>query len=265
MRARILGLGGGLLLWAAACEKAAPLAEGSAPSAASVAASTRAQFESEPRAPGTLAGLVLYAGAPAARTPINTQAQGGCGLDPEQPPLTETLIVDAGRVANVFVWLENPPADAARDAIPSEALELRQRGCIYRPHALGLRAGQLLRITNEDGATHNVRTLSRHNAEADFNRTQAAGAPAIEARFTAHEVAIAVVCDLHPWMKAWIGVFEHPYFAVSGADGGFAWSGLPPGEYRVKAWHEKLGRLSGSATLSPERGAGLCLSFDALD
>lgn len=264
MRACVVGLCSASVLVFAACEKAAPVAGGSPKVAESEAASARAQFESTPQQAGTLSGLVLFAGRPAARTAINTQAQGGCGFDPSQPPLTETLIVDAARVANVFVWIENPPRDAAIDAIPTEALELRQQGCIYRPHAIALRAGQLLRITNEDGATHNVHTLSRHNAESDFNRTQAAGAPAIEARFSAQEVAIAVVCDLHPWMKAWVGVFEHPFFAVTGGDGRFAWTGLPPGEYRVKAWHEKLGRLSGSATLSPERGAALCLTFDAV-
>jgi plastocyanin len=214
-----------------------------------------------PVAPGTISGLVHYTGGPAARTPINTQAQGGCGMDPNEPPLTETLVVDQARLANVFVWLENPPPEALLAPLPEETAVLRQRGCIYRPHALGLRVGQKLQVTNEDGATHNVRATPRRDLAAGFNRTQAAGAAPLEVEFNAPEVAIAIVCDLHPWMRAWVGVFEHPYFAVSDAQGRFAWSGLPEGRYQVRAWHEKLGRLSGEALLSAEHGAALCLSF----
>ena len=45
--------------------------------------------------------------------------------------------------------------------------------------------------------------------------------------------------DVHPWMRMWVGVVEHPFFAVTGADGAFEFRGLPPGEYTIQVWHER--------------------------
>jgi hypothetical protein len=224
-------------------------------------AAQRARFEAHPAAPGAIEGLVLYAGVPPVRTPIHTAAEGGCGLDPNEPALTDAWVVDQGRLANAFVWLENPPA--FDEVLPFPEFTLRQRGCVYRPHALGLRVGQKLLVTNEDRARHNVRAIPRRNPE--FNASQEAGAPALELVFTEPEVAVALVCDLHPWMKAWVGVFDQPYFAVTDGEGRFAWSGLPAGEYRLRVWHEALGKLSGSARVGPDGGARVCLVYPPKD
>ena len=224
-----------------------------------------AKFEPLSVSPGSIAGVVLFEGTPPTRTPINTAAEGGCGIDPNEPALSETWVVDGGRMANVFVWLAKPPSEVSSPALSKEPHLLRQRGCIYRPHAIGLRVGETLRITNEDRARHNVRTLPRRDQNPSINQTQVEGAPPIELLFASPEVAVPIVCDLHPWMKAWVGVFEHPYFAVTGADGGFAWSGLPPGEYEVRAWHEVLGRLSTSAVVTGETGAQVRIIFRKKD
>ena len=218
------------------------------------------EFQAEAASPGTLEGLVLYAGEPPARVRIDTAAEGGCGVDPNEPALTETWIVDGGRLANALVWLENPPPTSAADApIPPAPETIRQRGCVFRPHVIGLRAGQELAVWNDDRARHNVRAIPRANRE--FNATQEPGAAPLEVRFAEPEVAIALVCDLHPWMRAWVGVFDHPYFAVTGADGRFVWSALPAGEYRVRAWHEALGRLEGRAVIAAGGGARIALSY----
>jgi plastocyanin len=222
---------------------------------------TLAKFEKVAPARGSIEGLVVFDGVAPARVPINTAAEGGCGLDPNEPALTEAWVVNAACFANVFVWLENPPRDSAGESGAREPIVLHQRGCVYRPHAIGLRAGQTLRITNEDRARHNVHSMPRHDENPSFNQSQSEGAPPFEVVFSAAEVAIPIVCDFHPWMKAWVGVFDHPYFAVTGADGRFTWSGLPPGEYHVRAWHEVLGKLTGSVTLGAESGARICLTY----
>jgi plastocyanin len=271
-----------------------PAAAGGAASAASGAGVdlVRMAFESGAAAPGVLEGLVLYAGVAPARVAINTAAEEGCGFDPNEPALTETWVVADGRLANVFVWLENPPPPsstgdgqarpvgepASTGAEPAFTgaepaltgaepalgpVVMRQQACVYRPHAVGLRVGQALLVTNEDRARHNVRAIPRRNP--DFNASQDGGAPALELRFATPEVAIALVCDLHPWMKAWVGVFDHPWFAVTGVDGSFAWPELPPGEYRVRAWHEALGKLVGTAVVAPDAGARLCLVYPPRD
>jgi plastocyanin len=218
-----------------------------------------AEFERIAPAAGAIEGLVVFDGDPPARVPIDTSAEGGCGVDPSAPALTETWVVDAGRFANVFVWLENPPA--TESAAPSEPLVLAQKGCVYRPHASAIRVGQKLLVTNDDRARHNVHTLARADANPNVNLSQSEGAPAIELVFGAPEVAVRFVCDLHPWMSASVGVFDHPYFAVTGADGRFTFAGLPPGAYRLRAWHEALGKLTAEATVAADSGARVRMTY----
>lgn len=214
---------------------------------------------------GTIEGRVLFDGVPPPRSAINTAAEGGCASHPEEPALTETWVVDNGRMANAIVWLVNPPpqaADSAPDStVEREPIVLAQRGCVYRPHVLGLRIGQTLRVTNEDRGRHNVRSIARSEQNPSVNVNQAEGAAALELVFAAHEVAVPIVCDLHPWMKAWVGVFDHPYFAVTGADGSFHFGDLPPGDYEVRAWHEVLGRQSAEVRVTAHSGSRIEFHF----
>lgn len=214
----------------------------------------RAEFEASAARAGRIEGLVLLASEPPPRVAIQTGAEGGCGIDPTQPAWTETWVVDDQRLANVFVWLEDPP-DSLRVLPPSPApVELRQRGCVYRPHALALLVGQELRVFNDDSATHNVHVVPSKPGNPGSNRTQAAGASHLSMSFGTAEVAFPAICDLHPWMRAWIGVFDHRGFAVTGVDGRFSFAEMPPGEHRLSAWHEALGRAELSVRVAPDRG-----------
>ena len=113
---------------------------------------------------------------------------------------------------------------------------LDQNGCHYRPHVLGVMTGQKLSITNSDPTQHNIHPTPKNNPE--WNQTQPNGAPPIEKTFKQAEVLIPVKCNQHPWMKAYIGVLKHPFFAVSAEDGSFTIKGVPAGKYTVAAWHE---------------------------
>ena len=113
---------------------------------------------------------------------------------------------------------------------------LDQIGCVFTPHVLGIRIGQPLQIRNSDPRLHNVRALSFNNVELNVSLI-----PDTEHlhRFTKREVMVGVKCDIHPWMAAWVGVLDHPYFAVTEESGGYAIPDLPPGRYVVEVWHEK--------------------------
>jgi len=159
--------------------------------------------------------------------------------------VTEDTMAKEGKLANAFVYIKDgATVDGTKVgdytfATPTDAAVLDQKGCHYVPHVMGVQANQKVRITNSDPTQHNVHPTPRVNPE--WNQTQANGAAPIEKSFARPEVLIPVKCNQHPWMKSYIGVLKHPFYAVSGEDGTFTIKGVPPGTYTVAAWHEKGG------------------------
>ena len=102
-----------------------------------------------------------------------------------------------------------------------------------------MRVGQPIEIINSDPTLHNIHAMPKANSE--FNTGQPMQGMKTKHTFTAKEVMVPFKCDVHGWMNAYVGVLDHPYFAVTGEDGKFALKGLPPGTYTIEAWHEKLG------------------------
>ncbi|HLA12243.1 MAG TPA: carboxypeptidase regulatory-like domain-containing protein [Pyrinomonadaceae bacterium] len=190
---------------------------------------------------GTVKGVVSFNGAPPAPKKIDTSADPVCAQN--NPNLTtEDTVVSDGKLANAFVYVkEGTLADGSKFAdtgfpTPSEAVTLDQKGCHYMPHVMGIQTNQTLRVTNSDPTQHNVHPTPKNNPE--WNQTQANGAAPIEKKFARAEVLIPVKCNQHPWMKAYVGVLKHPYYAVSGQDGSFTLKNVPPGTYTVAAWKE---------------------------
>jgi plastocyanin len=150
--------------------------------------------------------------------------------------------VKDGKLANVFVYIkEGTATDGTKFAdytwnTPATAVALDQNGCHYKPHVLGIQTNQKLSITNSDPTQHNIHPTPKLNPE--WNQTQQSGQPPIEKTFARSEILIPVKCNQHPWMKAYIGVLKHPFFAVSAEDGTYSLKGVPPGTYKVVAWRE---------------------------
>ncbi len=203
--------------------------------------STNASAKSYSGPVGTVTGVVAYTGTPPAPKKIDSSADPVCGT--KNPNLsTEDTVVKDGKLANVFVYIkEGTATDGTKIAdfswtAPSTAVVLDQNGCHYKPHVLGIQTNQKLTITNSDPTQHNIHPQPKNNPE--WNQTQPNGAPPIEKTFARSEVLIPVKCNQHPWMKAYIGVLKHPFFAVSAEDGSFTIKGVPAGTYTVAAWHE---------------------------
>lgn len=209
---------------------------------------------------GTVTGVVSFNGAPPTPKKIDTSADPVCGQ--KDPNLsTEDTVVKDGKLANTFVYIKDgTTADGKKIAdlswtTPSDAVALDQTGCHYRPHVLGVQTNQKLRITNSDPTQHNIHPTPKNNPE--WNQTQPNGAPPIEKTFARSEVLIPVKCNQHPWMKAYVGVLKHPYFAVTGEDGAFTLKDVPPGTYTVAAWKEG-GALGSEKTMQvtvPAKGS----------
>ncbi len=211
-------------------------------------------------APGTLVGRVVFKES-SGKQP--TQAviikKGTSTKDPEfcganADILSEELLVsDDGGIANVFVYLEKPPA-GFKTEVPSETIPFDQKGCVFLTHALVCQVGQTLKVLNDDGVTHNTRTVPQKNTGENFTvgKGERAGLTLIYKK--PESIPVTVKCDLHAWMSAYHLPLNHPFGVVSGKDGKFKIENLPAGNYEFKVWHEKVGFLNRKLKISIKGG-----------
>ena len=191
---------------------------------------------------GTISGVVSYTGTVPEAKKIDTAADAACTA--KSPDLkTEEWAVKDGKVANTYVYIkEGTLTDGSKvsaystwPGMPSSAT-LDQNGCHYKPHVLGVVVNEPITITNSDPTTHNIHFTPKSNP--DWNQSQPNGAAALTHKLAHAEVLVPVKCNQHPWMKSYVAVSKHPFFAVTGEDGSFTIKGVPPGKYTVVAWHE---------------------------
>jgi plastocyanin len=218
------------------------------------------------RATCTLIACVFAVGAAAEPAAQVSQARGGIirghirlegkppgnpvirmGMDPMctkinagKRVIQETVVASAdGSLANVFVRLDGsfPPVPPAATPV-----EVNQKGCVYAPRVVGVQVGQTFQIRNSDNLLHNVHGLS--GANNSFNIGQPVAGMVNKLPLKNPEVMLHVACDIHRWMNLYVGVVEHPYFAVSDTAGTFQIANVPPGTHTIKAWHERYGTLT---------------------
>lgn len=200
-------------------------------------------------AAASINGVVSYAGTDP-DTAIQMMADPDCLVLHTEAVHTERIVGDgAGHLGNVFVYVKSGLAGATYSA-PGDSHLLDQKGCQYFPHVSGLMVGQDLLIRNSDTTLHNVHAIPKVNRE--FNQGQPIQGMETKKSFSKPEVMIRFKCDVHPWMSSYMAVLEHPFFAVSGADGSFAIENLPEGDYELEAWHEELGTLSQQVTVGAD-------------
>ncbi len=187
---------------------------------------------------GDVSGKVSFQGTAPKATLLRMDADKVCKTAHKDPQKSEEVIVNSNNtLKNVLVYVKDGLGSKKFDA-PSKKLTFDQKGCMYTPHVLGIQAGQELEVMNSDPTLHNVHSLSKDNPS--FNVAQPMKGMKRSFKFDKPEV-FKVKCEVHTWMGAYIGVFSHPFFAVTGDDGSFTLSKLPAGEYTIEAWHEKYG------------------------
>ena len=191
-------------------------------------------------------GVVKFVGAVPKSTPVNMAADPSCAKQHPAPVLSQDVVADAnGGLQNVIVFIADGLGNQTFDP-PSQPVVLTQKGCMYQPHVLAMQENQRLEVKNDDPTSHNIHPVPVNNRE--WNKSEPPGSKT-EETFTRSEIAIPVKCNIHPWMRGYVAVFKHPYFAVTGKDGSFDLSSLPPGTYTVEAWHEKLGTSTQKITI----------------
>jgi hypothetical protein len=197
----------------------------------------------DPATVASISGRITLEGMPPKADRVQTKSDPNC----KEPVFTQTFLVGGGgTLGNVFVYVKSGLGKRTF-AAPATPVVLSQKNCTYVPHVLGMMAGQPLELRNEDPTLHNIHAIPANNRE--FNMAQQIQGMRQQHTFSAADVLIPFKCDVHNWMRAYVGVVDNPFFAVTGADGSFEIKGLPPGTYEIEAVHEKLGRQTQTITV----------------
>jgi plastocyanin len=197
----------------------------------------------------SITGTVTFDGKAPALKPLAMEADPACAKKHSGPVANEMLTLGSGNtMGSIMVWVSKGLPAGKTFPAPKTPVVLDQNGCQYRPHVMGIMVGQPYRILNSDGILHNIHTLPTINKA--FNRAMPATVTEATTTFDKEEAIFHIKCDVHPWMSAYVAVFTHPFFSVTGTDGKFTISGLDPGTYEITAWHERLGMQKASVTVA---------------
>jgi plastocyanin len=173
----------------------------------------------------------------------------GCASGGQGAMRSEEYVVNDGKVANVFVYVESGLGSKVY-APPATPVVLDQKGCRYIPHVIGVMAGQPVEFRTDDSTMHNINIQPTVPGNGFFNSDQAAHGAPVRHTFSQPETMIPVRCNYHPWMEAFVNVAANPFYAVTDSQGHFVIRGLPPGAYTLVAQQEKLGAIRESVTVS---------------
>ena len=210
-----------------------------------------------------LAGIISFAGVPPVPKQIDVSADPVCeSVNPKAP--AEDVLVTDGRLANVVVYARIGDAlNAYSFEAPTTDVILEHKRCQYVPRVVGMQIQQTLKILNSDSTTHNTRGMPKINRE--WNQSQPPGGDPIARRFESPELLIPIRDNQHPWEKAYLSVFSHPFFSVSAPDGSYRITGLPPGQYTIVVWHEKYGEQTVDVYFASREQKTLDFQFKAPD
>ena len=217
-------------------------------------------FHVDPATAGVIKGKVTFTGKAPAPILLTMDSDPVCQKVHEGHPVYDQAILTGkgGALANSFVYIQTG-MEGRRFEMPQGSVLLDQTGCTFQPRVLGIRAGQFLDVKNSDNVSHNVHPKPKNNY--DWNQQQSPGAPDLEHKFPRADIMIPVKCTVHSWMHAFIGVVDHPYFAVTGTDGAFELKNVPPGDYTLAVWQEKLGEQKQEVHLAPSGTAEVHFTY----
>jgi hypothetical protein len=224
------------------------------------AAPASATAGADPASVATITGRVLLDGTAPPSEVIRLDGDPKCvALAAGEERRTEYIVLGAGNaVQNVFVYVKDG-LPGRLYPIPTTPVILDQQKCRYVPRVLGVQVGQQLRIRNSDPLLHNVHAESTINEGFDVG-TPVAGME-VNRTFATREVMVPIKCNVHAWMNAYVGVLEHPFFAVTDDSGRFSLPPLPPGTYTIEIWHERLGTQTQQITVAAKDTKDLTFNY----
>lgn len=194
----------------------------------------------------TLTGTVIFEGIPPKGKKLNLPA--ACAKNFQGDAYSNEVIVHDKKVQNVLIRVVSGLEGKTFTDIPSEEVELDQRGCIYTPRVVGARVGQKVTFINSDPLFHNVRSVT--NVNQKFNMAMPHKGQRETKIFNKPELFLQAKCSVHPWMGAYVAIMDNPFFSVTNANGEFSIKDLPPGTYTIEAWHEVFGTQKKEITIT---------------
>jgi hypothetical protein len=194
---------------------------------------------------GDITGTVILKGTPPKEkdiTPVMDDAT--CGKLHTSVPTTRFYVVGPkGELADVVVSVQGISGKSSGASAPPVVLD--QKGCLYVPSILAVQTDQKIVVKNSDPVLHNVHDVpAEGSGNKEKNEAQLPNGPDLTFSFAKPENFLKFKCDVHQWMFAWVSIFDHPYFAVSGKDGSFKIANVPPGKYKIQAAHRKPGTVN---------------------
>ncbi len=218
-----------ILLAAAGCRKPASPEKGSAAKLTTIDWKTA----------GTIEGTIHFTGPLPKPATIDMSQDPVCSMS-NGSKLTKQYVVNNGGLGNVFVWIKSG-LEGKQYPTPTAPVVVNQKGCRYIPHVIAAMVGQPVQFDNGDATMHNIHIVPAVAGNPTVNISEAPNASAAPRIFPKPELMMAVRCNDHPWMEAYLNIAANPFFAVSGPEGHFTIRGVPPGTYTLGADQEKLG------------------------
>ena len=202
----------------------------------------------EPEGIGSIRGRIISAGGASTQEEVNSSADPVCSA--HGPIYSQEKVVSAnGGVRYSFVYLK--AGIKGNFPVPQQPVVVDQKGCAYEPHVMGLQVNQPLEILNSDSTLHNVHAIPQTNTP--FNVGMPLQGMKSSKKFSRPEVMVKIKCDVHPWMSAYVGVLEHPFFSVTDENGSFVINNVPAGHYIIAFWHESFGTQEKEIDVLPSK------------
>ena len=214
------------------------------------------------KANATVAGKISFEGTPAPNDKIQMSSDPYCQQHAADNPIMETTKVSDGGLENVIVFVSSGLPAGTAYSTPAAPVEIDQQNCHYIPHVFTMMTNQALNVKNSDQTLHNIHAWAEKNPQ--FNVGQPVKDMVSNTKFATPEVPLPIRCDVHKWMGAFVGVFDHPFHAVSKSGGSFELK-LPPGNYEITAWHEKYGKKTMMVEVKDNDKKDVKFSFSATD
>ena len=206
-----------------------------------------------------ISGVISFKGNPPKNLKLNLPR--GCSENSKGDSYSNEVLIKKEKIQNVLVRITKGLEGKVFADVPTEVIELDQRGCLYSPRLIAPRVGQKVTFINSDNLFHNIRSVTQNNKS--FNIPMPKKDQRVTMIFDKTEIFMQSKCSVHPWMGAYIAVIDHPFFSITNDKGEYSIKNLPVGHYTMEVWHEIFGNQTTEFTVKEKENLKLDFSFKA--